>query len=128
MDVTYHGITRRHQDWAEFCGVSEQTMRWRLAHWGVERALSEPKVTNKTGRIRRPSRKLTDSDKALICTAYIEGRSEDCIAGLIGRSRKQVSKVLKQRGLKIGGKAPERVVALDDTTGAHIHIHIHTDA
>ena len=40
MIVTYHGISRDHKDWATFLGISEQTMRWRLKHWGVTRAVT----------------------------------------------------------------------------------------
>lgn len=124
MDITFHGLTRDHKKWAKFLGVTESTLRWRLAHWGVERALTSAKEETKRRASRR--KKLSEADKALICTAYIEGRSEDQIGGLLGVSRKTVGNLLDKRGLKIKGTSTKRTVKLDTSDCAHVHIHIHT--
>jgi len=113
MDVTYMGVTRPHHDWALFCGVSEQTMRWRLAHWDVERAVTTRRVTDLSEREPPRYREvdLTTNEKAAIVRAYIGGASEDDIGRLVGVSRMTVSHVLIAMNIKRKGVAPARVVA-----------------
>ena len=107
MNVTYQGVTRPHQDWARFCNVSEQTMRWRIAHWGVERA-----VTTRRDPPRSPMRtgEPTPAVVATIVTAYTQGVSEDAIAGMVNRCRRTVSRWLIEWGKKVPGSHPIRLV------------------
>jgi hypothetical protein len=115
MTVTYMGLTRSHQKWAAFCGVSEQTMRWRLAHWPVEKALSTGKVEPHDGRTpRRATRKsITPDQTAAMLRLYFERdsghHSEDSIAALFDISRRTLSNILKDVGVKTGGTRPIRI-------------------
>ena len=108
MIVTYHGIARDHKEWATFLGVSEQTMRWRLKHWSVIRAVTTFKGAK---RAKHRVRVLTMADKARALRSYIDNESEDDIAADLGIDRGTLPRYLQEWGVKRKGKAPERVTA-----------------
>ena len=110
MEVTFNGVTLRHQDWAKICGVSEQTMRWRLHEWGVERAVTTHGSRQKGKRKGYRKRGLTNAQKEQIVTRYAEGASEDVIAMEVSKSRKAVSRYLMRSGVKRKGNAPARLI------------------
>lgn len=45
--LTYNGRTMIQSDWAEELQISKSSLRWRLEHWGIEKALSTPKSPNR---------------------------------------------------------------------------------
>lgn len=128
MIVNFHGIERDHKDWAAFVGVTEQTMRWRIKHWGVERALTTTRGTKTRRRARKRSELLTLADKDRAVRRYLDGDSEDDIAGDLGVSRRYLSQQLIAWGLKLRGRAPTRVAdrasAVVRTTPTDIRITI----
>lgn len=109
MQITYHGITRHHKDWAKFLGITEQTVRWRVKHWGVERTVTTLKRSCSQRRCNGP-RHLTIEDKDRAVRSYMAGISEDDIAANLGISRKALSSRLITWGLKRKGSHPTRVV------------------
>jgi FixJ family two-component response regulator len=128
MILNFHGIERDHKDWAAFVGITEQTMRWRIKHWGVERALTTTRNVRVRKRTRNRSELLKLSDKDRAVKRYIAGDSEDDIAGDLGVSRRYLSQQLIAWGLKLRGRAPTRVAspatATIQTTSDNIRITI----
>lgn len=109
MLITYKGVTLSSVAWARMCGVTESTMRWRVHHWGVRRA-----VTTRSPQKRGPNRHgrgepLSKREERMILRLYNEGWSEDAIAGAIQKGRGIVSKFLIFNGLKEPGVARKRV-------------------
>lgn len=43
IEYTWRGVTKRQKVWAEELGISIPTLRYRVATWGVQLALSTPK-------------------------------------------------------------------------------------
>ena len=123
MIITYHGISRDHKAWAAFLGITEQTMRWRVKHWGVERAVSLVKSGTPGSSKRRPAsnRNLSVADKERAVSAYLRDESEDDIAANIGISRRLLSELLIGWGIKRKGAAPKRIAG----TTAKVHISKH---
>lgn len=109
MQITYHGITRDHKDWAKFLGITEQTVRWRVKHWGVERTVTTLKRSASQRRHYGP-RRLTLEDKDRAVRSYMAGTSEDDIAANLGVSRRMLSSRLVEWGLKRKGTKPTRTV------------------
>jgi len=107
MIVEFHGIKRCHKEWAAFLGITEQTMRWRIVHWGVERAVT---TTADAPRGSRRPRNIGIADKERAVRAYLAGESEDDIAANLGVSRRCLSNHLIAWGLKRKGSAPTRTV------------------
>jgi hypothetical protein len=125
MMVAYHGIERDHKEWAAFLGITEQTMRWRIKHWGVAKALRTPRGT--VIRSKSRTQYLTLDDKARAIRAYVGGRSEDDIAADIGVSRRWLSGKFIEWGIKRKGKRPQRVAGASTkvrTTDRTIHLTI----
>lgn len=111
MNINYHGITRDHKEWARFLGVTEQTLRYRIKHWGVSAALTTTRgeARLRVGRGEKLDRRLTVEDKARAIRHYVSGMSEDDIAGDLGVSRRALSEKLIAWGVKRAGTKPSRV-------------------
>ena len=121
MIVEYKGISADHKAWAAFLGVTEQTFRWRLKHWGTKRAVTTPKV--KTEQRKTPHKRRKKIETVTIAEVhrlYLEGHSEDDIGATVGLSRRTVSTLLKRAGLKFGGSRPKRITEITAVAAARV--------
>jgi hypothetical protein len=124
MDISYLGLTRSHKEWAAFCGVSEQTMRWRIAHWPLARALTTRKVDGDAPRVVKVrKRDIKPEQMAILHQLYFDKHSEDAIAKLTGVPRRMLSEILKETGVKMGGAKPRRITEAARVAAASVIAH-----
>jgi hypothetical protein len=90
-------------EWAAEIGIGESTLRYRIDAWGLEEALTTPRLAmsqTRPGKKRIRNRKFTEEEVAIVTAGWIDGDNIDHIARKVNSSRKTITRLLVRLGLK----------------------------
>lgn len=98
--ITYQGVTRTLQEWAEHIGIDVSALHHRLreAGWSITRALTTPSTPPKGEA--HPGHTLSDSTVTAIRQAAQDGATQAQLAETYGCGQAHISRILRGKARK----------------------------